>query len=199
MPHLLGVFLREHPEVEPRLIVTNRAKVLERLKENRDDLVIMGQVPEGLELNATRFLSNVLVVVAHSAHPLVKEKRVSLQRLAEERFLIREEGSGTRIAVDRLFAEQGLHITPYMELGSGEAIKQGVMAGIGISVLSQLSLRLELAAGLLTVLDVEGFPLSRPWHSVYPRGKRLSSTAQAFLEFLSLRGAEVLEGLQTSR
>ena len=193
MPHLLGTFLREHPEVEPRLTVTNRAKVLERLKENLDDLVIMGQVPEGMDLEASQFLNNNLVVVAHPKHPLTKRKRpISLERMVEERFLVREEGSGTRSAVDRLFAEHDLRITPYMELGSGEAIKQGVMAGLGVSVLSPLSFRLEQSSGLLAILNVEGFPLVRPWHCVYPKGKRLSITAQTFFDFLLSRGEELL-------
>ena len=197
MPHLLGTFLREHPDVEPSLTVTNRAKVLERLRENADDLVIMGQVPDGMDVNASQFLNNNLVVVAHPDHPLRKRKRaIKLERMMDERFLVREEGSGTRSAVDRLFAEHGLRITPYMELGSGEAIKQGVMAGLGISVLSTLSFRLEQSSGLLSVLNVEGFPLRRPWHCVYPKGKRLSITAQTFLDFLLSRGEELLRPTQ---
>ncbi|MEO5343577.1 MAG: LysR substrate-binding domain-containing protein [Gammaproteobacteria bacterium SHHR-1] len=193
MPHLLGPFVREHPEVEPRLNVTNRAKVLARLKDNMDDLVIMGQVPEGMELNYRPFINNSLVVVAAPSHPLAQEARpIPLERMIQERFLIREEGSGTRSAVDRLFAAQGLRISPYMELGSEEAIKQGAMAGLGVSVISSLSFRLEQSAGLLAVLNVEGFPLIRPWHCVYPKGKRLSYTAQVFQEFLLSQGSELL-------
>jgi DNA-binding transcriptional LysR family regulator len=193
MPHLLGPFLREYPDVEPRLNVTNRAKVLARLKDNMDDLVIMGQVPEGMDLHYRPFINNSLVVVAAPDHPLARETQpISLRRMIQERFLIREEGSGTRSAVDRLFATQGLHITPYMELGSEEAIKQGAMAGIGVSVISSLSFRLEQSAGLLAVLNVEGFPLIRPWHCVYPNGKRLTKAAQVFQEFLLSRGAELL-------
>jgi DNA-binding transcriptional LysR family regulator len=195
MPHLLGIFLREHPKVEPKLEVINRSQVLERLKDNLDDLSIMGQIPHGVDLIATPFLNNELVVVADPEHPLAGKKRVTLDCLAKERFLIRELGSGTRSAVDRLFSEQGLQVNPYMELGSGEAIKQGVMAGIGISVLSTFGLQLELEAGLISILNVDGFPLLRPWHSVYPKGKRLSNTARAYLEFLSGRG----EALLTSR
>ncbi|MCP3870100.1 MAG: LysR family transcriptional regulator [Gammaproteobacteria bacterium] len=192
MPHLLGIFLREHPKVEPKLNVTNRSQVLQRLKENFDDLAIMGQVPKGMELIATPFLHNELVVVAHPKHPLTGKKRITLECLAKERFLSREEGSGTRSAVDRLFTEKGLRVDPYMELGSGESIKQGVMAGIGVSVLSTLSLRLELAAGLMSILNVEGFPLLRPWHWVYPKGKQLSNTARAYLEFLDSRGERLV-------
>lgn len=193
MPHLLGVFLREHPEVEPRLTVTNREKVLTRLSDNVDDLVIMGQVPKGMDVVAQPFLDNKLVVVAHPEHPLAKRKRgIPLHKVAEERFLVREEGSGTRSAVDKLFAKQGLRISPYMELGSGEAIKQGVMAGIGISVLSTLSFPLEQSSGLLTTLDVQGFPLHSHWHCVHHKGKHLSKTARSFVDFLLNEGEDLL-------
>jgi len=185
MPHLLGVFLKLHPDVEPRLTVTNRAEVLSRLNDNHDDLVIMGQVPKGLAVHATPFINNNLVVVAHPEHPLAKTPQaIALKRIVQERFLIREEGSGTRSAVDRLLARHDLRIVPYMELGSAEAIKQGVMAGIGISVLSTLNFRLEQSSCLLTTLNVEGFPLIRPWHCVYHQGKHLSKTAQSFVDFL---------------
>jgi LysR family transcriptional regulator, low CO2-responsive transcriptional regulator len=192
MPHFLGAFLREHPEVEPSLKVTNRARVLERLAANLDDLTIMGRAPEGLEVEATAFLENPLLPVASPDHPLAGERNIPLERLAQERFLIREKGSGTRYALDRLLAERGLEIRPYMELGSGEAIKQGVMAGIGVSVLSMHSLRLEQAAGLLAVLDVEGFPLVRQWYCVYPKGKRLSNTARTFRDYLLEQGPSLL-------
>jgi LysR family transcriptional regulator, low CO2-responsive transcriptional regulator len=191
MPHLLGTFLREHAEVEPSLTVTNRARVLERLAANLDDLTIMGRTPESLDVEMAAFLENPLVPVASPDHPLAEERGIPLERLARERFLIREKGSGTRYALDRLLAERGLEIRPYMELGSGEAIKQGVMAGIGVSVLSMHSLRLEQAAGLLKVLDVEGFPLVRQWYCVYPKGKRLSNTARTFLSFLLQPGTRL--------
>ncbi len=192
MPHLLGHFLRDYPKVEPRLTVTNRARVLERLSENQDDLVIMGQAPESIEVEVSAFLENALVVVAPPDHPLVGVAGITLERLTEERFLIREEGSGTRGAVERLFAEHGLKIRPYMELGSGEALKQGVMAGIGVAVLARISLRLELASGLLVMLDVEHFPLMRQWYCVYPKGKRLSNATRTFLKFLLEQGPGML-------
>jgi LysR family transcriptional regulator, low CO2-responsive transcriptional regulator len=192
MPHFLGAFLREHPEVEPSLKVTNRARVLERLAANLDDLTIMGRAPEGLEVEATAFLENPLLPVASPDHPLAGERNIPLERLAQERFLIRETGSGTRSALDRLLAEQGLEVRPYMELGSGEAIKQGVMAGLGVSVLSSHSIRLERSAGLLAVLDVEGFPLVRQWYCVHPKGKRLSNTARSFRDYLLEQGPSLL-------
>ena len=147
MPHLLGEFINRHPDLRPRLTITNRAKVLERLKSNQDDLLIMGQVPQEIAVDAHPFIDNEMVVVAPPAHPLLNETNISLERLAQERFLVREPGSGTRLAVDRLFAGQNLAITPFMELGSAEAIKQGVLAGLGVSVLSRRNIGLELSSG----------------------------------------------------
>lgn len=191
MPHLLGVFLREYPEVAPRLTITNQARVVERLVENMDDLVIMGTLPESLDLEAEYFLDNPLVVVAAPDHPLVGEKAIPLARIAAERFLSREPGSGTRAARNRLFAEHGLTIRPYMELGSSEAIKQAVMAGLGISVLSVHNLRLELESGLIAILDVAHFPLVRQWYAVHLKGKKLTNTTRKFLDFLLKDGARI--------
>ncbi len=196
MPHLLGVFLRDYPEVEPSLTITNQARVVERLESNLDDLVIMGTLPENMDLEAEYFLDNPIVVVAHPNHPLVGQKNIPLARIAEERFLAREPGSGTRAARTRLFAEHGLAANVYMELGSSEAIKQAVMAGLGISVLSRHNLALELDSGLISVLDVEHFPLMRQWYAVHLKGKKLSSTARMFLEFLLRDGVRIWQEVQ---
>jgi len=192
MPHLLGAFITEHPEVQPMLKVTNRSRVLERLKSNEDDLLIMGQVPVELDVEAHPFVDNELVVVASPRHPLTKCSSISLQQLSEERFLVREAGSGTRLAIDRLFAEQGLEVKPYMELGSSEAIKQAVMAGLGISVLSRHNLRLELAGNHIAILDVKGFPLFYRWYAVHLKGKKLSLVSRTFLDFLLRQGKDML-------
>ncbi len=193
MPHLLGVFIHQYPDVLPTLKVTNRSRVLERLQANEDDILIMGQVPEGLEVEAYPFIDNELVVVANIGHPLAKCKNISLEQLLNERFLVREPGSGTRLAIERLFSEQNLEIKPYMELGSSEAIKQAVMAGLGISVLSRHNLRLELAHNYISVLDVKGFPLFFRWYAVHLKGKRLSLASRTFLQFLLEQGKAILD------
>lgn len=193
MPHLLGEFISQYPEVKPILKVTNRSRVLERLKSNEDDLLIMGQVPVGLDVEAHPFVDNELVVVASTRHPLTQESNITLEQLSEERFLVRESGSGTRLAVDRLFAEQGLEIQPYMDLGSSEAIKQAVMAGLGISVLSRHNLRLELAGNHIAVLDVKGFPLFYRWYAVHLKDKKLSLVTRTFLDFLLQQGKHMMQ------
>lgn len=196
IPHLFGAFLKSYPEVEPRITFTNQSRVVERLENNMDDIVIMGTLPENMDLEAQYFLDNPIVVVAHPSHPLVGKKKIPLARIAEEKFIAREPGSGTRAARTKLFAEHGLKANTYMELGSSEAIKQAVMAGLGISVLSRHSLRLELETGTLAVLDVEHFPLMRKWYAVHLKGKKLSNTARMFLDFLLKDGAKILEKVQ---
>ena len=201
MPHLLGTFLKDYPRVEPRLTITNQAKVIRRLEDNLDDIVIMGTVPSSnnLDLAAEYFLDNPIVVVAPPNHPLVNERNITLERIAQERFLSREEGSGTRAARIRLFAAHGLEANVYMELGSSEAIKQAVMAGLGISVLSWHNVRLELETGLLAILDVQHFPLMRRWHAVHLKGKKLSNTSKRFLDFLLQDGSRIWEDINSTR
>ncbi|MFC7335306.1 LysR family transcriptional regulator [Rhodocista pekingensis] len=183
-PHLLGRFVADHPAVVPRLVVTNRARLIQRLGENLDDFVIMGQVPDDLPLVAHPIIENRLVVVAHPQHACADRAGLLLPDLAGERWLMREPGSGTRTSFERELAGQGLSIEPYMELGSTEAIKQAVMAGLGLSVLPMHSIELELAAHRLVILDIAGFPLCRRWNAVHLQGKTLSRAARSFLQFL---------------
>ncbi len=184
LPHLIAPFYHQHPDVHVRLGVTNRNNVIERLLNNEDDLVIMGRVPEDLNVESYQFLENPLVVVAHPQHPLVNESAISLARLAEETFLVREIGSGMRMATERTFAENNLVLKTRIELGSSGAIKQGVIAGLGLSIVSQHTLRLELAAGILKILNVEGFPKMRHWYVAHLSEKKLSLLARTFLDFL---------------
>lgn len=184
MPHLLGSFLTEYPDVEPKLTFTNRAEVIQRLYNNEDDFVVMGQIPEDDKLETFPFLENILVPVAHPNHPLAKRKKITLEDLIEERFLERETGSGTRMAFNWMLEKKGLKLEHYMELGSNEAIKQGVMADLGLAVLSLHSIQLEQDANKLVILNVEGFPIKRRWYAVHLKGKKLSLVARTFLDYI---------------
>jgi len=189
MPHLMGTFLRRYPKVRPVLSVINRASLLDRLAGNRDDLFITGRVPSGLPVKAVPFLDNVIVPIAAPDHPLVGRTGIPLSELAQHRILKRELGSGTRSAVERAFEEAGLSVAPFMELGSDEAIKQAVQAGLGIAFLSAYCLGPELQTGRLVVLDVAGFPLTRQWFAVQRANRPLSRAAEAFLAFIEEEGA----------
>jgi DNA-binding transcriptional LysR family regulator len=181
---ILARFRGRHPGVTVHLDVSNRAAVLDQLIGNRIDLAIMGQVPDGLGLEAIRFMDNPLVVIAPPDHPLVGKKSISVASLAAESFLVREAGSGTRGAMERFFAARELEIQSSMEMSSNEAIKQAVQAGLGLGILSLQTLEMELALKRLAVLTVEGFPIMRHWYIVHRADKRLSPAAQAFKEFV---------------
>ncbi len=195
-PQLLGMFCRQYPGVDVSLKVTNRERVLERLADNQDDLYILGQPPKEVNAVAQTFLENPLVVLAPIYHPLVNEKLITPKRIVEEPFLSREFGSGTRIASERFFSERGLKLKIRMELGSNEAIKQAIIGGLGISVLSQHTLALDVPMRQLAVLDVEGFPINRQWYYAYPSGKQLSIVAQAFVGYLQ-QAAEYLDQMSS--
>jgi DNA-binding transcriptional LysR family regulator len=181
---ILARFRGRHPGVAIHLDVSNRAAVLDQIVGNRIDLAIMGQVPDGLGLDATRFMDNPLVVIASPDHPLARKKKISVRELAAESFLVREAGSGTRGAMERFFAARGLEIRSSMEMSSNEAIKQAVQAGLGLGILSLQTLEMELVLKRLVVLKVEGFPILRHWYIVHRADKRLSPVAQAFKDFV---------------
>ena len=183
-PKFVAKFCRLHPGVTLKLDVCNRATLLERLARNETDLVIMGHPPQGLDITLQPFAPNPHVIVAAPAHALARARRIALKHIAGETFLLRESGSGTRLLMERVFAEHGLAVNASMEIGSDETIKQAVMAGMGIGFLSSHTVQLELQAKRLVMLDVVGFPIVRNWYIVHRTDKRLSPVARAFKEFL---------------
>jgi len=191
VPRLLGQFLRSHPGIDFRLSVHNREEILGELRGNTVDLVIMGRPPEGMDLKATPFAPNLLGIVAAPEHPLSRRRRMELSELSGEPFIIREQGSGTRAAMERVFAEHRLKFHARMEMTSNETIKQAVMAGLGLGFLSLHTVRTELAAGRLVLLEVVGLPLRRQWFVVRRATRRLVPAAEEFGQFL-LREAEGL-------
>ncbi len=190
LPNYLGGFLRRYPEVRPYLKVSNRERISERLESNEDELYIMVRLPDRDDVVSYPFMEDQLVVFAHPEHPLVGQQQIGKVELLQERIISREVGSGIRQTVENKLAQYDTPLEPYMELGSGEAIKQAVMSGIGIGMLSDLSLRLEFESGKLVPLDVAGFPISRQWYVVHRAGKHLSRAARCFLEYLQ-RGEAV--------
>jgi DNA-binding transcriptional LysR family regulator len=191
-PRLLGRFCEVYPGVQVSLKVTNRERLLDRIAGHMDDLYILGQPPEQLHVEAYPLIPNPLYVMADRNHPLVGAKNIPLERLLDEPFIMREPGSGTRAAVFRLFADAGLD-TPMtkMEFASNESIKQAVVAGFGITVLSRHSLALEGTAGPIALLDVQKFPIERTWYVVHEKNKQLSVVAQAFLEFVKQESVQI--------
>ncbi|MDP1593087.1 MAG: LysR family transcriptional regulator [Gallionella sp.] len=189
-PQLLAKFCHRHPNINVILQVANRDAVLKQLADNSTDLAIMGQPPEGLDLNAELFLDNPLVVIADPGHPLARLKNIKFAQLANETFMSREKGSGTRSAMERVFDLHQIQPHISMEMETNEAIKQAVRAGMGLGILSLHSIELELETGRLAILDVENFPLLRHWFVAYRHNKRLSSAALAFKDFLLTEAAQ---------
>lgn len=183
-PQLLAVFCRRHENITLSLNVVNRETLLAQLKDNEMDMAIMGQPPEGQDIEASAFMENPLVVVAAPSHPLAKQRGITPAQLADETFIVREPGSGTRGAMERYFQHHAMTLNTGMEMSTTEAIKQAVQAGMGLALVSRHTIALELETKRLVVLDVAGFPLPRHWHVAHRKGKRLSAVAQAFKEFL---------------
>ena len=190
-PRLLGKFCQAYPGINVSLEVTNREHILDRMLHNMDDLYLIGKPPESSELEFQPYLANPMVVVAPADHKFARKKAVPFSDIADEHFIMREKGSGTRIAVEQKFADAGLSLKVAMELGSNESIKQGITGGLGIAVLSLHTLT-SGDMNELTVLDVQGFPISWQWYIGHPRGKRLSVVARTFIEFMYKEGSSLL-------
>jgi DNA-binding transcriptional LysR family regulator len=182
---ILAEFNRHFPNVGISLEVTNREGLLDKLARNETDIVLMGQPPDNIDIEAEAFMDNPLVIIAHPGHALASGERVTLDQLKDETFLMREPGSGTRSALERLCSAQGISlIGSGMEMNSNEAIKQGVQAGLGLGVVSIHTVEAELERGQLQLINAEYFPIQRQWFVVNRRGKRLSATAKAFKDFV---------------
>ncbi|HEU4460846.1 MAG TPA: LysR family transcriptional regulator [Methylibium sp.] len=187
LPDLLGPFARLYPGIRIELAVENRDAVVARLERGADDLAAMMLPPAHLPLARWPFLKNPLVVVAAKRHPLTRRPRLRLAELTGEPLLVREAGSGTRAAAEEAFAAQGIAWAPRMALGSNEAIKHAVRAGLGLAVLSRHALAKEPGSEGLAVLPVAGFPLRRQWYLVWRKDRALSLPARTLLDDLRAR------------
>ncbi len=185
LPRLLARFREEHPGVELRLTVGhNREQLVGLLRAGEVDLAVMGRPPKELATRAEPFAAHPQVVVAAPTHPLASMERIPPRLLEAHPFIAREHGSGTRATMERWFREH--HIAPHvlLEMPSNEAIKQAVMAGMGLGFLSLHTIGLELRAGELALLDVEHTPVMRSWNLVHLLSKVLSPAAEAFRYFV---------------
>lgn len=193
IPRLLGPFCQRYPGIDISLKVTNHEGLQERLNDNLDDLYILSQPPATPDVFCQEFLDNPLVVLAPMNHPLASQKNIPIEQLNGEPFIMREPGSGTRQAVQKMFEDRGVTVKVRLDLGSNEAIKQAIAGGLGISVLSRHVLTLDGWQNQLTILDVEGFPIPRQWYAIYPSGKQLSVVARTFFEYLLNEGKQAVE------
>lgn len=184
MPRLLGLFKDKYPDLHVKLTVCNRHQVITRLKDNIDDFVIMSHPPSSIPVDCAEFFSDELVI-AGGAHQKVTSEPQLLSALKSEAWIIREEGSGTRYAMDTLFKKRRFHPQIEMEISDGEAIKQAIIAGMGMSVVSKQSIKMELKNKLIKLLNVKGFPIKHTWYLVKNKNKMLPPVAQTFYTFVN--------------
>ncbi len=184
IPNLLGKFRQTYPKVEITLEVINPTPLIEELVNNRIDMAIMSKTPTDIPVFSAPFAHNELVLVAPPTHRLAGCVRVPFEDMAREKFLLREQGSGTRSALEGAFRDAGFPLQVSMQVGNNSAIKQSVAAGLGIALISRVALDMELETNRLVILDVEGFPLMRQWLLVHLKEKNLPATARAFKSFI---------------
>ena len=192
IPMLLVRFGRQFPGIDIQLKIDNRENILSLLARNEIDLVVMGRAPANLDCEATPFATNPQAFVAEPGHALVRRKHLPFSALADYGFVVREEGSGTRAAMERLFSEHQTLMNVVMVMPSNESIKQAVMAGMGLSFLSMRTVRHELASGHIALLDIEGMPLMGNWYITHLRQKKLSPAATSFKAFLTEQGGPLI-------
>lgn len=185
-PRMLGAFIQRYPGVEASLEIHNRKTLIDRLAKNEDDLYVFASPLDREDVVTQALLPNPLVVFARDDHPLAGARQIPFGRIAAEPFVMRETGSGTRLLATQLFEQHGLAPKIRMELSTDEAIKEAILAGLGVAIMSRFTLGLEPGSPRLICLDVEGFPLENHWHFAYPVGKQLTATARAFMDFARL-------------
>ena len=194
-PALLAQFQQRYPNVRVSLSVNNREAIVRELERGDIDVAVMGTPPQRFATTAVPFADNPLVVIAPVAHPLARQRRIPLSALSGETFILREPGSGTRSSMERSFAERGFVPRIGSVMSSNETIKQAVMAGMGIALLSRHTIGLELQARRLAELDVVGLPLMRRWYVVRRAGRFESPATSAFVDFVVATAPALLREL----
>lgn len=182
IPRLLGSFCSKYPEVDISLEILNRDGVIKRLEDNSDDLYVMSKPPVHIDLEDHILMPNPLCMIAHKGHPLANKKNLRLQDLKEERFILRELGSGTRMSTDLHFKQKKFTPNLLLELGSNEAIKKAVASRLGVAVMSIHALDQFDYDNEISVLKLQDFPINSQWHLVHLKGKALTPIAKAFYE-----------------
>ena len=193
LPPLLVPFTLERPDVRLKLQVGNRVEIVNMLARHEIDLAIMGTPPREFRTNAARFARHPMGFVAGAEHPLMRKKRVTLAEVSSANLLVRERGSGTRTAVERLFKDGGHPLNFGSEVSSNEAIKRMVQAGLGLGFLSVHACALEFEAGLLKLLPMAGNPVDADWHVMHLAGHPIPKVAAAFQDFVIEQGQVLVQ------
>ncbi|WP_444892032.1 LysR family transcriptional regulator [Microbulbifer sp. TRSA001] len=182
IPHLIGEFYQQHPRLDIHFRVGNRQQIIDYTGEDEDDFYVFSHPPKSQDLELVEFLPNRLLAIAPEKHPLASRKKISLQEFADCQFLHREEGSGTRHAIEQFLRKRNVDLKLRMTIESNEAIKHAVMSGLGVSILSEHTLAFGGRAGL-SILDIEELPIVTHWYLARRKSRPLSPAAQKFLEY----------------
>lgn len=181
---MIANFSKKNNDIKVSLKITNREKLVKQLQNFEPDIVLMGEPPPKLDLVSEPLMTNPLIVIAHPEHPYANKKSIPFKKIAQYEFIVREPGSGTRATIERFFKDKGEEINSTLEMGSNEAIKHAVHAGLGLGIVSLHSIKLELEANKLVILDVNQMPIQRHWHIVKRKGKHLLPAAKEFQDFM---------------
>ncbi|WPE18524.1 LysR family transcriptional regulator [Candidatus Thioglobus autotrophicus] len=179
--HILAKFKKKYPRMSFYLDVTNRESLLKKLDNNEADLIIMGEPPTDMPLITQPFMENPLIAIAHPEHPLLKNQKNTIKNLTNETLITREQGSGTRITIERII---GMQLNSDIEINSNEAIIQAVQAGLGIGFVSKHTVKLELENNVIKQLNIDKFPITRHWYVVHHSKNKLSPIAERFKKFI---------------
>ena len=192
VPFMISGFSRLHPNVDVTLSIGNRQEIGTALRGYDLDFAIMGRPPADIDMDVRLIGDHPHVIIAPTGHRLARKSRIALADLAEETFLMREPGSGTRGLMEQLFETARVRPKIGMAMSSNETIKQAVIAGLGIAFISAHTVATELDERRLVTLDVDGLPVVRQWFVLSRKDKILLPPARAMLEFLGARGAQFL-------
>lgn len=192
MPYFLADFLKQNPGVELVMDVTNKARVIQSLESNEVDFSLVSVLPESLSIEHIRLMQNKLFVVTNTEGQF--KKKIYDSKIFEDLPMIyREQGSATRLVMERFINDNNLPVLKKMELTSNEAVKQAVIAGLGASIMPLIGIRNELNDGQLQIIPVRKFPIRTHWHLIWLKGKRFSASAKAYLEYLNDNKDEIIK------
>lgn len=192
MPYFLSDFIKQHPGIDLIMDVTNKSAVIKSLESNEVDFSLVSIIPNHFPVEKIDLLDNTLHLVGNKKAP--KGKHSNLKQTFEEQPLIfREDGSGTRQAMEQFIAMQAVNPVKKMELTSNEAVKQAVLAGLGYSIMPLIGIKNELANGEMHIIPARGLPIKTVWQLIWLKGKRLSPVAQAFLDHIQTEKTAILE------
>ncbi|MDX5325301.1 MAG: LysR family transcriptional regulator [Bacteroidota bacterium] len=183
MPYFLSGFMREHPGIDLTMDVTNKTRVVESLEKNEVDFALVSILPETFEVESEELLENTLYLVAGKAYGPTEHIR-SPKDLSELPLILRESGSGTRSVMERFMKKHGIEVRKRLELSSNEAVKQALIAGLGLSVMPLIGIRNEILNGDLRILPMEGLPLTTNWNLIWLKGKSFGPVSSAYLDYL---------------